>query len=646
MRTIVHELEAAFRTAIAGAFANELNGADVDPIIVASQNEKFGDYQSNAAMSLAKTLKLKPRDAAEKINAAVGPILRDIATGTSIAGPGFINVRLNPKWLASRLDEARRDDDLGIEKTANPQTVVVEYSSPNIAKQMHVGHIRTTILGDALARILELLGHKVIRQNHIGDWGTQFGKVILSIWHLSRAEAIGDADWPKRMSAQIASVKNDPAARAALIAEVAAQHQKYLDADPNGQQFAQYLDRFTPRLDVIEPIYQFVSAVEEAPEAKQHFITDSKGNKASLADQSKVITSMLQQRHEQEIKAWQKVRDATLDACQQIYDRLGVDLKRSDVRGESEYDEDLKNVVDELLQLGIAEESEGAIVVFVDGKDKSPLIIEKSKGHGFLYATTDLAAIRYRARTLKADRVLYIVDARQSQHFRQVFEVAKRAGWGANTKYEHAAFGTILGADGKPMKTREGDNVKLAELLDEAESRALDVITKKNTELPEDKRKEIAHAIGIGAIKYADLSKDRTTDYIFAWDQMLSFDGNTAPYLQNAYVRIKSIFRKGGIDPKSVTSSITLNDPHELALAKHMLRIGEVIDVVARDLRPHVLCTFLFELAAKFHSFFEHCPVLQSGEPLKSSRLALCDATAKTLAKGLDLLGIEHPDQM
>ncbi len=646
MRTIVHELETAFRKAIADAF----DGMDVDPLIGVSQNEKFGDYQSNAAMSLAKTVKLNPRAAAEKINAAVTPILRDIASETSIAGPGFINVRLKPEWLAARLEEARRDPKLGIEQTSQPQTVVVEYSSPNIAKQMHVGHIRTTIIGDALARVLELLGHRVIRQNHIGDWGTQFGKVILSIWHTCMAEHRGDPDWPNRTGKALADAKNDPARRAALIAEVAQRHQSYLDEDPDGGKvFEPYLKtRFNPSLEQIEPVYQFVSAVEEAPEAKTVEITHAQHGAMKLADQSKLITSFLQKGAQQERLAWEKVRKATLDACQQIYDRLGVDLTLDDVRGESFYDPMLGDVVEDLRKLGLAEESEGAIVVFIDGKEKSPLIVEKSRGHGYLYATTDLAAIRYRAAELKADRVLYVVDGRQSQHFRQVFETARRAGWGKGTTYEHAAFGTVLGADGKPMKTREGDNIKLAELLDEAEARGYALVTEKanerNVDLSEEQRRAIGKAVGIGAVKYADLSKDRTTDYVFNWESMLATVGNTGPYLQYAYARIRSIFRKAGAD--GAVGKIILESSHELALAKQIARLGEVVEIVARELRPHHLANYLFELATRFSGFYENCPVLESEPQTRASRLALCDVTARTLALGLDLLGIEHPEQM
>ena len=642
MQTIASQLESAFRAAIRQAF-----GIDADPIIVPSQNEKFGDYQSNAAMGLAKRLpeKSNPRDVANKIlsNLNLDAIAAEKPT---VAGPGFINVKLAPAWLAQQLQAIAHDARLGVDSVTSPQKVIVEYSSPNIAKEMHVGHIRTTVIGDCLARVFEFLGHNVIRQNHIGDWGTQFGKVILSIWYLCNA----DEKWLARMHTALAAAKSNAAERSQLIAEIATQHQKFLDADPDGDKiFEPFLkDRFNPSLAQIEPVYQFVSAIEEAPEAKTITITHPRHGATKLSDQSKLITSFLQKGSEQETLAWKKVREETLKACQRNYDRLGVKLTNADVRGESFYDPMLRDVVNDLKHLGLAEESEGAVVVFIDGKEKSPLIIEKSGGHGFLYATTDLAAIRFRATELKADRVLYVVDQRQAQHFRQVFETARRAGWGAGTKYEHAGFGTVNGPDGKPMKTREGDNIKLSELLDEAESRGFALVTEKANErevnLPEDQRRQIGRAVGIGAVKYADLSKDRLSDYLFNWDAMLATVGNTGPYLQYAYARIQSIFRKAGSTGSA--ESIKLDSPFELALAKQILRLTDVIDLVARELKPHHLCNYLYDLATKFSGFYENCPVVQSDDATKQSRLALCDLTARTLATGLDLLGIDHPEQM
>lgn len=651
MQSIASELDRAFRVAIRDAFA-----VDADPLISVAQNDRFGDYQSNAAMGLAKKTNTNPRAVAEQIKSRLH--LGSIASEVTIAGPGFINVRLNPGWLAERLRSISADTRLGVEPTPSPATVVVEYSSPNIAKEMHIGHIRSTILGDAAARVLGFLGHTVIRQNHIGDWGTQFGKVILSIWHTCMAEHRGEPDWPNRINAALIDAKkqNDAARRAQLVAEVAQRHQSSLDEDSEGEAiFLPYLrERFKPSLARIEPVYQLVSSVEQTPESQTHFISHPRHGRTKLSDQSKLITSFLQKGNEQEQIAWEKVRTVTLEACQRIYARLGVQLTLEDVRGESFYDPDLSDVVAELRRLGIAEESEGAIVVFTDGRDKPPLIIEKSGGHGYLYGTTDLAAIRFRTRFLKADRVFYFVDARQTQHLRQVFETARRAGWSDGVCYEHASFGSILGPDGKPMKTREGDNVKLADVLDEAESRARRIVMEKNPDLPPAQRDAIARAVGIGAIKYYDLARDRVGDYVFDWEKMLALDGNTAPYLQYAYARIRSIFRKAhstssgqaGESAKHGTVALKLDSPHELALAKHILRLGEIIELVSRELKPHHLCTYLYELATRFSGFYENCPVLQSEEPIRSSRLELADLTAGTLALGLELLGIEHPEQM
>jgi len=495
----------------------------------------------------------------------------------SIAGPGFINVRLSAKWLESQLLTLKDDSRLGIERTKEPQTVVVDYSAPNVAKQMHVGNLRSTIIGDCLARVLEFLGNTVIRQNHIGDWGTQFGMLIA--------------------------------------------HLKGLGSD--GEARIEDLDRF----------YK---------EARQRFDADPQ-----FADQARANVVQLQAGGKEEIALWEKIVEATRRYYEPIYKQLGVKLTRGDEKGESFYNPMLPSVVADLEKSSVAIESEGAIVAFTKGYE-APLIIEK-RGGGYGYAATDLAAVRHRINDLHANRIIYVVGSPQSQHLQQVFAAAKNAGWTTNVVLEHATFGSVLGEDGKMFKTRSGESVKLKELLNEAEERALKVVTEKNPDLPEAQRKQVAHAVGIGAVKYADLSKDRINDYVFSWEKMLSFDGNTAPYLQNAYVRVHGIFRKAksmGIDVKLDYSAIQIESPFEIAIAKHVLRIGEIIEIVARDLKPHTLCTYLYDLATKYHAFFENCPVLQSDELTRSSRLALCDITARTLALGLDLLGIEHPEQM
>ncbi|HZZ45199.1 MAG TPA: arginine--tRNA ligase [Tepidisphaeraceae bacterium] len=572
MATITTQLETAFRSAIRAAF-----NLDADPLIAPSTTDKFGDYQSNAAMGLSKELssqgqKTNPRAVADQIVAKLN--LQEIATEISIAGPGFINVRLSPTWLASQL--AALDDRIGVEKSPHPQTVVVDYSGPNVAKEMHVGHLRSTIIGDAISRVLEFQGHHILRQNHIGDWGTQFGMLITYL--------------------------------------------KSFSGGPQGR----------PHIADLEDFYR---------QAKQKFDADP-----SFADQSRHTVVRLQSHGDEELSLWKTIVEETRRSYQPIYERLSVKLTPADERGESFYNPYLKPVVDDLKSKSLAVESDGATVVPTPGFD-NPLIIEKTGG-GYLYATTDLAAIRFRVTELHANRIIYTHDSRQAQHFAQVFIVARLAGFAPPAvSLEYAPFGTMLGEDNKPFKTRTGGTVKLKDLLDEAQSRALAVITEKNPDLPESQRNQIASAVGIGAVKYADLSKDRTSDYVFSWDKMLAMDGNTAPYLQNAYVRIKSIFRKAGLTAPN-NAQIQLLESQELALAKHILRFQEIVDLVSKELKPHLLCTYLYELATRFHSFYEHCPVLKSEEPTRTSRLALADLTARTLSAGLDLLGITSPEQM
>jgi arginyl-tRNA synthetase len=673
MQTIVSQLEKIFRAAIAAAF-----DLDADPLLAVAQNEKHGDYQSNAAMGLAKVVsektgqKTNPRAVAEQIKAKLD--LSAMAQDVSIAGPGFVNVRLSPAWLAQQLRSIAADERLGVEKEAHPQTVVVDYSGPNIAKQMHVGHLRSTIIGDAVARSLQFAGHNVIRQNHLGDWGTQFGRVVLAMWY--EAVFLRSGQLPKlrelveRQQAAAWKLAQDKetglngkpdfeASINAIARDIAPLHQQFVNEDPDGSKyFLPYLNENQIELDELERAYVFVSAITDTPQAAVTHIVHARYGSKSLADLPRLTTTFIQKpqdpANQQERLAWEKARAVTLEACNEIYRQLNVQLADPSIqrepleRGESFYNPLLADVVKTLLEKRIAIESKGAVVIEVPGFE-SPLIIEKGAG-GYLYGTTDLAAVRFRATQLHANRVLYFVDARQSQHFAQVFWTAQKAGWADGVSLEHAAFGTILGKDGKPFKTRSGDIVKLKDLLDEGEQRAVTVVTEKNPDLPAAKRTEIAHAVGIGAVKYADLSKDRTSDYIFDWDSMLSFDGNTAPYLQNAYVRVHGIFRKAkerGIDRKpAAASEIRIEAPHEAALAKQILRLGEIVSLVCRELKPHHLCAYLYELATRFHAFFEHCPVLPAEGVTRESRLALCELTARALGLGLDLLGIEHPEQM
>lgn len=574
MPTVLQILDQAFRSAIQAAV-----GFDADPILGPAQNEKFGDYQSNAAMGLAKLVseksgqKTNPRALAEQIKGKLD--LGAMASEVSIAGPGFLNVRLNPSWLAQHLQSLTSDSRLGVAQTAQPETVVVDYSSPNVAKQMHVGHLRSTIIGDTISRVIEFQGNKVIRQNHLGDWGTQFGMLIA---RLKEQQATGNAE-----------------------------------------------------IEDLDAFYK---------EARQRFDSDP-----AFADTARANVVRLQGGGAEEVSLWEGIVDATRRHYQPIYDRLGVKLRRENERGESFYNALLPKVVADLKQMGIARESDGAVVVFTEGFE-APIIVEKTGG-GFGYATTDLAAIRYRVGELNANRVIYCVGNTQAQHFQQVFAAAQKAGWSTGVTLQFAGFGSVLGEDGKMFKARSGESVKLKDLLDEAEVRVLKVVAEKNPGLPESEQLHIAKAIGMGAIKYADLSKDRTGDYVFSWDTMLSLDGNTAPYLQYAYARIRSIFRKAeqaGIAIKP--TALILESPFELALAKHVVRLGDIIDVVARELKPHYLCTYLYDLSVKFSGFFENCPVIKSEEPIRSSRLILCELTARTMALGLDLLGIEHPEQM
>jgi len=673
MPTIASQLDRAFRDAIRAAF-----GLDADPLLSVAQNEKFGDYQSNAAMGLAKTLsertgqKSNPRQVAEQVKAKLD--VGDIAQEVNIAGPGFINVRLAPAWLARQLQRIGRDHRLGVDRTPSPQTVVVDYSGPNIAKQMHVGHLRSTIIGDAVARTLAFWGDDVIRQNHLGDWGTQFGRVVLAMWYEAvftrngasavlhsymervHASARQVAESKEAEERRAKEVFNEEVAR--VVRDVASDHQRFINQDPNGtRDFLPYLRENALDLDELEQAYVFVSTITDNPDAGRVRIDHPTHGPRSLAELPRLTTTFIQNPdlpdNEQEKLAWEKAREITLTACNENYRRLNVQLANPAIqsepleRGESFYNPFLPDVVRELKNKGIAVESEGATVVHVPGFE-NPLIIQKSDG-GYVYGTTDLAGVRFRVGRLGARRVVYFVDSRQGQHFAQVFWTARQAGWAGEASLEHAAFGKMLGADGRPFKTRSGDVVKLKDLLDEAEERAAAVIAEKNPDLPESLRGDIARAVGIGAVKYSDLSKDRTSDYVFAWERMLSFDGNTAPYLQNAYVRVHGIFRKakaGGTAVKIDYGAIRLEAPQELGLARHMLRLGEVIELVVRELKPHHLTNFLYELATRFHVFFEHCPVLQSDEPTRSSRLALIELTGRTLALGLDLLGIEHPEQM
>ncbi|MCB1622246.1 MAG: arginine--tRNA ligase [Thiothrix sp.] len=552
-------------------------------IVKASTRPEFGEYQANGIMAAARQLKINPHELAARVLAQLE--LTDMADKVEVAGPGFLNIHLSNDWLAAQLTPPAPTPPA----PARQQTIVIDYSAPNLAKEMHVGHLRSTIIGDAMARVLEYLGQRVIRQNHVGDWGTQFGMLL------------------------------------AYMADLKAQGLEV-----------------SMQLSDLESFYR---------QAKQHFDTDP-----AFADRARAQVVKLQGGDTECLQLWREFIEISLAHCQTLYDRLGVTLTRTDVMPESAYNDDLPAVVSDLQRQGLLAENQGAQCAFMDefrAKDGSitPFIVQKSDG-GYLYATTDLAAVRYRARQLAADRVLYVVDMRQSLHFRQLFTLARKAGFAdERLSLEHMAFGTMLGEDGRPFKTRAGGAVKLAELLDEAEERALALVNAKSPELPASERHEIARRIGIGAVKYADLSKNRNSDYVFSWDSMLSFEGNTAPYLQYAYARIRSIFRRaqddGGSRP-AAGAAILLQEPAERTLAVKLLQFDEVIDSVAIDGLPNQLCLYLYELAGSFMRFYEACPILKAGvdSAARTSRLQLAAITADTLKTGLGLLGIEVMERM
>ncbi len=661
---------------ISAAMAEVTGRDDCKAIVRPTADPKFGDYQANGVMALAKKIKTNPRKLAEQIMEKLD--LDDICEPPEVAGPGFINLRLKPAFLAASLIEINTDTDrLGIDKIADPKTIVVDFSGPNIAKQMHVGHLRSTIIGDCICRTLKFLGHNVIKQNHIGDWGTQFGMVFLGLWHICMAEKRHSEELPyyQTVLRELKEHAKDRANLKNICNTIRDQHEKdwrydFVEKIGDGKRvFKPFLDELKDReedeiWDKILLAYQFMNLLEEALNGMDLFIPtmiDDKEQKKPYESLSRHVTAMLQKggnENQQEKDAWEFVRTLTLKECNKIYEQLSVTLTQKDVRGESDYNDALPGVVADLEKLGHAKESYGAICVFPAGfKNKEgqplPFIIRKSD-KAYLYATTDLAAVRYRVDDRKADAIVYVTDSRQKMHFEMLFSVARMAGW-ANEDVElsHVMFGSILGDDGTPLKTRSGENVKLKDLLEEAVERSRSVVEQKNPELDEDEKARIANAVGIGAVKYADYSNNRTSDYIFSFDKMLALEGNTAPYMQYAYARIKSIERKAddsNIDYKAERAGLkelSLTEPAELDLAKQLLRYGEAIESAAADYRPNYLTTYLYDLAQKFSAFYTNCPVLIAEPDKRPTRLLLCDLTAKTIGHGLDqLLGIEVVEQM
>ena len=572
MPTVQQFLEEKTTQAIRAA-----SGATAPAIVKPAANPKFGDYQANGIMAVAKAQKQNPRQLAEAVVAQLNP--DEIPARWEIAGPGFINFRLDPDWLGQTLLAIAQDDHLGVDPAANPETIVIDFSAPNVAKSMHVGHIRSTILGDALSRVLRFRGHTVETDNHLGDWGTQFGMLIVGY----------------RSFLDQVAYEQDPLAE-------------------------------------MERIYKEVQA---------RATTD-----AALAARAREELAKLQQGDEANTALWKEFMQVSRRAFERIYARLNVRFDHW--LGESFYNPMLANVVQDLRDKKLARLSEGAICIFYDEDSElaeTPFLIQKQDG-AFLYATTDLATIQYRAETFQPHRIIYVTDGRQQLHFRQLFAAAQS--WGHGMALEHVWFGTILGADGRPIKTREGQPIKLAALLDEAEERARAIVREKNPSLSAAEQATVARIVGIGAVKYADLMQNRTADYRFSWDKLLALDGNTAPYLQYAYARIRSIFRKGGFTDWQPTPDmpVRLLEPEEQALAKQMLRFGDVLIEVERSYKPNLLASFLYELATQFNLFYQAYSVLKAPQDRQPTRLLLCDLTARYLKTGLDLLGIETLEAM
>jgi arginyl-tRNA synthetase len=579
--TLLQELESRLAAALTAALGEPATAA-----VTAAADLRFGDYQSNAAMVLAKQHKTNPRALAQQV---IDRLELDGLATADIAGPGFINFRILPEAYAARAAALIRDERLGVPATGEGKTVVVDFSAPNVAKPMHVGHIRSTIIGDSLARIARFLGFKVIADNHIGDWGTQFGMIIYG-WNHFLDEAA-------------------------------------LAADP---------------ITELVRVYRQVNSIKEEP---------------GVLDACKLELVKLQAGDPENLAIWQKCIDVSKAGLQKIYDRL--DVKFDYWHGESFYNDRLADIVGEFLEKGIARESNGAVCIFSDdtkpaeqdpfkvhkedGWTDNPAIIRKADG-GFLYATTDLATIQFRIDEWHADHVWYVVGMPQQLHFRQLFDAAAR--WGKTCDFRHVEFGSILGDDRKLMRTRTGENVGLVEVLEEAVERAAKAIAEKNPDLQGEEAVKISEIVGIGAVKFAELSQGRLTDYVFSWDRMLALQGDTAPYLQYSHVRIRSIFRKLDGPFDAAAAEIHLNESAEIHLVRLLVRFGEVLPTILDDFRPNLLANYVLELARAFHSFFEACPVLKAEEPTRSSRLALCELTSRTLKQGLYLLGIEVPERM
>ncbi|MDX2038520.1 MAG: arginine--tRNA ligase [Isosphaeraceae bacterium] len=601
-------------------------GSDISAFEAAvrpSTDSKFGDYQANGCMAIAKRTSRNPRDVAAAVQTAVD--LEPLAGTPEIAGPGFLNVKLRDAWIAQELGNLLQDPDLGIVAPEKPLSVVVDYSSPNVAKPMHVGHVRSTVIGESLSRIFAALGHRVVRDNHLGDWGSQFGMILWG-WKNHR----DDAAFAAHPVAELARLYRMTAARIKEADSIRERFGKVFTLEDQGK---------TEEATAL--FSKLAGPGDDRDDLRTRLASARAVESAARAETAKLHAGDAENR-----ELWSRFMPYCLKALEAVYDRLGV---RFDVQlGESFYDPMLAEVVADLESRGLAVESDGATVVFTEGS-AAPFIVRKRDG-AYNYATTDLATIRYRESTWDPDLILYVVDHRQGDHFKQLFDVAGRWGYDG-PRLEHVAFGTILGQDKKPFKTRDGDVVGLESLLDEAVSKAREVVDQNSPDTIDDaERARIAEVVGLGAIKYADLSQNRTSDYVFDWNKMLAMNGNTGAYLQYAYARIQSIFRKGETTPEAIRAEspvIALSHPAERALGAAVLRLPEVLELAAAELKPNVLTDYLFALANTYSTFYEECPVLKAeSDERRKSRLALADLTARVLKKGLELLGIDVVDRM
>jgi arginyl-tRNA synthetase len=615
--SILPDLKKRFHTALAGMVDDP---AEMVELVRRSQDPKFGDYQANMAMPLSKRLGRPPREIAAAIVSRLD--VSDLCAPPEIAGPGFINLRIRNEWLIERLSAALHDPQLGVAPVAQPRTFVIDFSAPNVAKPMHVGHIRSTVIGDALCRVLRFLGHSVISDNHIGDWGTQFGMILYGYKHFLNADAY----------------RENPVEELARLYKAV---RKLIDEEEKNRSSDKPLapspDGSEGGIEGDGPIFA---------ETKTGTVHPGPIQSAVLAETAKLHAGDAENR-----RLWSEFLPFCEDEINRMYKRLGVTFDHT--LGESFYEDRLAAVVEELLRRGIARESDEAICIFFDGIE-APMIVRKRDG-AFLYGTTDLATIRYRMQEWRPGAILYVVDHRQSLHFKQLFAAARLLGYN-DVELQHVSFGTVLGDDGRPFKTRAGDTVGLDSLLDEAVRRALEIVSANDDakpdgrELSDSQRQEVAERVGIAALKYADLSQNRTSDYVFSYDKMLAMSGNTATYMQYAYARVRSIFSKGNVDVdalRTAAAAILLDSPAERALAVELLRFSEALDMAAADYRPNQLTAYLFDLANRYSTFFEQCHVLRApNETLRRSRLLLCDLTARTIQKGLELLGIEVVEKM